>query len=109
MLQLLDIDMHLDPKQVTDDYNFKETNYWARLDRNYLLPFFTRMRRPRLSDEAESFELEHQELSEWSEKDKELPSRGSYSYSEDVELDIKHKDLKEDSTEYLKMEDVTIK
>ncbi len=59
LLQLLDIDMHLDPNLASDDDDIGRQSRFLLLDRKYLKPFFTRLRpRTRIDEEPDLIDLE---------------------------------------------------
>lgn len=65
-LQLLDIDMHLDPRLASDDDDGSRNSFFLRIDRAYLKPFFTRLRpRTRVDEQPNEADLDEFELVSW--------------------------------------------
>jgi hypothetical protein len=70
MLQLLDIDMHLDPRLASDEdegnRDENSANFFLRVDRRYLKPFFTRLRpRTRVDEQPDDRDVDEMELVAW--------------------------------------------
>lgn len=88
MLQLLDIDMHLDPRLASNDAA-EETrdSKLLRIDQRYLKPFFTRdAPRSRSQVLPETRDLEENELVEWKRTDDK--STAASQNSTDVEAEL---------------------
>ena len=65
MLKLLDIDMHLDPRLASDDDDMAPATRFLKFDRQYLKPFFTRLRpRTRVDEAPDSLDIDEFELIE---------------------------------------------
>jgi hypothetical protein len=73
MLQLLDIDMHLDPRLASDEDDGESagenSSFFLRFDRRYLKPFFTRLRpRTRVDEQPDDRDVDEMELVAWRSK-----------------------------------------